>query len=324
MQRLLFLFFLGLFISPLSADEPIHPLGVRDAIILGVVEGVTEFLPVSSTGHLIITSDLLKLESEQPLVNAEGESLWYRSPSPKHPEGIPFTLKHAADTYVVIIQAGAIAAVVLLYWGQLVGMLAGLAGHSTAGLHLLRNIILACIPAVALGLTIESWIDAHLFSIKTVAYALLIGAALMFYAEHWRKKKSGLSTSRLEPAELRPAQALSVGLMQCLALWPGMSRSMSTMVGGYLVGLSPAKSAEFSFLVGLPILVGAATLKSIKHGPAMITVFGWTHVLLGTAVAALAAAISIKFLIGYLSRHGLGVFAVYRIVLAAILFIGFI
>lgn len=324
MHRLLFLLSLCLLSAPLRAEDAARPLGARDAVVLGLVEGVTEFLPVSSTGHLIITSHLLKLESDEPLVDSEGQALWLRPPSAKHPEGEPLTLKRAADTYVVVIQAGAIAAVVLLYWSQLTGMLAGLFGRSTSGLRLLRNIILACIPAVAVGLAAEDWIDEHLFSIQTVAFALISGAGLMFYAERWRRRTSGIGTSKLEPSELNCGQALGVGLMQCLSLWPGMSRSMSTMVGGYLVGLAPAKAAEFSFLVGLPILAGAAGLKALKTGPAMITVFGWPHVLLGAAVAAVAAAISVKFLVGYLGRHGLGVFAIYRVILAAVLLAGFL
>ena len=323
-RRLLFLIILCVSAAHLSADEAVRPLSTRDAVILGLVEGVTEFLPVSSTGHLIITNHMLKLESDEQLTDADGRPLWLSSPSAENPVGEPLTLKRAADTYVVVIQAGAIAAVVLLYWGRLVGMLAGLAGRSTAGLNLLRNIILACLPAAAIGLLLEAWIDEHLFSITAVACALISGAGLMVYAERWRKKQSGLVPSRLDPAELRPRQALAVGLMQCLALWPGMSRSMATMVGGYFVGLSPAKAAEFSFLVGLPILTGAAALKAYKTGPAMITVFGWPHVLLGALVAAVAAAVSVKFLVGYLTRHGLGVFAGYRVIVAAVLFIGFI
>lgn len=308
----------------LPAEEPVRPLGVRDAIVLGLVEGVTEFLPVSSTGHLIIANHALELESDEPLLDADGQPLWVEPPSPENPAGQPLTLKRAADTYVVVIQAGAIAAVVLLYWGQLTGMLAGLLGRSTSGLQLLRNIILACLPAVVLGLAAEDWIDANLFSIKTVAFALISGAGLMFYAERWRKKQNTLVTPRLEPCDLRPSQALGIGLMQCLALWPGMSRSMSTMVGGYFVGLAPAKAAEFSFLVGLPILTGAAALKAMKNGPAMITVFGWPHVLLGALVAAISAAIAVKFLVGYLTRHGLEIFAVYRIIVAGALFLLFI
>ncbi len=325
MRRLLLLIsVLCLQCAWLRADEAARPLSARDAFVLGVVEGVTEFLPVSSTGHLIIASDLLELNADEQLLDSAGRPIWLTPPSDENPAGEPLTLKLAADTYVVVIQAGAICAVVLLYWGQLTGMLAGLLGRSTAGLRLLRNIILACIPAVVIGLAAEDWIDANLFSIRAVAFALITGAALMFYAERWRRKTSGLATSRLEPADLRPGQALGIGLMQCLALWPGMSRSMSTMVGGYFVGLAPAKAAEFSFLVGLPILTGAAGLKAMKHGPAMITVFGWGPVLFGAAVAAVSAGIAVKFLVGYLTRHGLEVFAIYRVIVGAVLFLWFV
>jgi undecaprenyl-diphosphatase len=299
--------------------EPVAELSTRDAVILGLVEGITEFLPISSTGHLIIANHALGLESDAPLLDAEGNTLWHKPPSAKHPEGIPLTVKLAADTYVVVIQAGAIAAVVLIFWGRLTGILSGLMGRNSSGLRLLRNIIVACIPAVVLGFTVGDLIDRHLFSIEAVIVALVSGAVLMFAAERWRKQQPGTATSRLDPSDLTIKQSFGIGLMQCLALWPGTSRSMVTMVGGYFAGLSPARSAEFSFLVGLPILCGAALLKSYKAGPAMISVFGVQSVLLGSLVAALSAALAVKFLVSYLSRNGLGVFAVYRIALATVL-----
>lgn len=174
-------------------------------------------------------------------------------------------------------------------------------------------------PAVALGLSVGDLIDHYLFSIEAVVVALVSGAVLMVAAERWRKQQPGAGSSRLDPADMTVRQSLGIGLMQCLALWPGTSRSMVTMVGGYFVGLSPARSAEFSFLVGLPILTGAALLKGYKAGPAVIQVFGFPSVLLGSLVAALSAALAVKFLVGYLSRHGLGVFAIYRVALAAVL-----
>lgn len=299
--------------------EPVAELSVRDAAILGLVEGITEFLPISSTGHLIIANHALELESDTPLLDAEGNTLWHKPPSAKHPDGIPLTVKLAADTYVVVIQAGAIAAVVLIFWGRLAGILAGLLGRNSSGLRLLRNIIIACIPAVILGFTAGDLIDRYLFSIEAVIVALVSGAVLMFAAERWRKQQPGTATSRLDPSDLTIKQSFGIGLMQCLALWPGTSRSMVTMVGGYFAGLSPARSAEFSFLVGLPILCGAALLKGYKAGPAMISVFGAPSVLLGSLVAALSAALAVKFLVSYLSRNGLGVFAVYRIALATVL-----
>lgn len=298
---------------------PLAELSARDAVVLGLVEGVTEFLPISSTGHLIIANHALGLEDNTPLLDAEGEPLWLKPPSAKHPEGVPLTVKLAADTYAVVIQAGAIAAVVLIFWGRLVGILHGLMGRNSSGLRLLRNIIVACVPAVALGLSVGDLIDHYLFSIEAVVVALVSGAVLMVAAERWRKQQPGAGSSRLDPADMTVRQSLGIGLMQCLALWPGTSRSMVTMVGGYFVGLSPARSAEFSFLVGLPILTGAALLKGYKAGPAVIQVFGFPSVLLGSLVAALSAALAVKFLVGYLSRHGLGVFAIYRVALAAVL-----
>jgi len=302
-----------------ASAEPLAELTARDAIILGLVEGVTEFLPVSSTGHLIIATHALELESDEPLKDSEGQPIWYKKPSAKHPDGVPLTIKLAADTYTVVIQAGAIAAVVLIFWGRLVGILQGLLGRNNAGLRLLRNIVVACVPAVVLGLSVGDLIDKYLFSIEAVVVALISGAVLMLAAERWRKQQPGSGTSRLDPADLTIKQSLGIGLMQCLALWPGMSRSMVTMVGGYFAGLSPARSAEFSFLVGLPILTGAALLKSYKAGPAMVQVFGTQSLILGSLVAACSAALAVKFLVSYLSRHGLGVFAVYRLALAAIL-----
>lgn len=303
--------------------DALKELSSRDAVILGLVEGLTEFLPISSTGHLIIASRALKLEDEKPLVDAQGNTIWYKKPSAKHPDGIPLTEKLATDTYVVVIQAGAIAAVVLIFWGRIMEILRGLVGQNTAGLRLLRNIVVACIPAAALGYTFGELIDKYLFSIEAVIVALVSGAVLMFVAERWRKQQPS-SAHKGDPADLSIKQSFGIGLMQCLALWPGMSRSMVTMVGGYFNGLSPARSAEFSFLVGLPILTGAALLKSYKAGPAMISVLGIPSVLLGSCVAALSAAIAVKFLVNYLTRHGLGIFAIYRLALAAALFAWFV
>lgn len=304
---------------PPAVNPPAAELSVGDAIILGVVEGVTEFLPISSTGHLIITNHILGLDSEQPLIGKDGQPLWYRKPSEKNPAGEPLTLKLAADTYTVVIQAGAILAVVILYWGQLLSLLRGLLGQDSAGLRLLRNLLCAFLPVAIVGLALSKWIDRHLFSIGTVIIGLVAGAILMLFAERWRWRRSGVGKEVREPSDLYATQALTIGLVQCFALWPGTSRSMMTIVGGYFTGLSPARAAEFSFLVGLPVLAGAATVKGIRSGPAMIEVFGWSNVLLGIVVATVSAAVAVKFLVAFLTRQGLAAFAFYRLILAVIL-----
>jgi len=303
-----------------NAPETREPaLNLRSAVVLGVVEGVTEFLPISSTGHLIIANAMLGLESEEQLRDPQGSPLWYKAPSPKQPEGVPLSVKLAADTYTVIIQVGAIAAVVVLYWRQLLEIIKGLCGRSPAGLALLRNLILACIPIVCLGLWAHDWIEEHLFSVQAVIVAQISGAVLMIAAERWRRQRCSSRDSIKTPDDLNSLEALAIGAMQCFALWPGMSRSMVTIVGGYFTGLSPAKAAEFSFLVGLPVLGGAALIKGLKAGPAMVEVFGWDSILVGIAVAALSAAVAVRFLVSFLSRHGLVLFAGYRLLLAAAL-----
>ena len=299
--------------------QPVAELSLRDAVVLGVVEGVTEFLPISSTGHLIIATKLLGLESEKQLVDKAGQPLWYKKPSPKEPAGVPLSLKLAADTYTVIIQVGAIAAVVFLYWQQLLGMLMGLLGRSNPGFRLLRNVILATIPTAVIGLLFHDLVDKYLFSVATVCAGQFFGALIMLWAERWRHANSGIGYSRNDPSDLSPKKAVGIGFAQSLALFPGTSRSMVTIVGGYLSGLTPVKAAEFSFLVGLPTLGGAALLKAIKTGPAMIEVFGWGNLLVGTLVAAVTALIAVKFLVTFLARNGLALFAFYRIVVAVVL-----
>ena len=302
-----------------AAGRPAAELGVGDALVLGLVEGITEFLPVSSTGHLIIANHALHLDSAAPLFDAAGRPLWYQKPSARHPAGEPLTLKLAADTYSVVIQFGAIAAVALLYWPQLLGIGLGLLGRDPAGLRLLRNLLVAFLPAAVLGLLLSGWIDRHLFSLPAVVAAQISGAVLMFAAERWRRKYATSTNAVLSPAALPPWRALGIGLMQCLALWPGTSRSMTTIVGGYFAGFEPRLAAEFSFLLGFVTLAAATVYKSYESGAAMIAVFGWPHVLLGAVVATVSAAIAVKFLVNYLTRHGLAVFAWYRLFIAAVL-----
>lgn len=307
----------GVAVAP--AGRPAAELSVGDALVLGLVEGVTEYLPISSTGHLIIATRALRLDSSTPLLGPDGTRRWLRHPSARDPAGVPLTLKLAADTYTVVIQFGAIAAVALLYWPQLLEMFFGMLGRDPAGRHLLVNLVVAFLPAAVLGLLLNHWIDRELFSVKAVVVSQISGAALMIAAERWRRKYATSAGAVLTTAALPTRRAFGIGCMQCLALWPGMSRSMTTIVGGYFAGFEPRLAAEFSFLLGLVTLTAATVFKGWQSGPAMIAVFGWPHVLLGALVATVAAALSVKFLIHYLTRHGLTAFAWYRVALALVL-----
>ncbi|MBI5688454.1 MAG: undecaprenyl-diphosphate phosphatase [Verrucomicrobia bacterium] len=300
-----------------AASAPAAELRTSHAIILGVIEGVTEFLPVSSTGHLIIASRVLGLDSPEPLFSRDGEPLWFRSPDSRQ-GGELLTVKLAFDTLVVVIQFGASAAVAILYWPQLLSIFLGVLGRDPAGRRLFINLMIAFVPAAGLGFLARDWIDENLLSVETVIVAQVLGALLMFYAEYWYGKHL-LAGTRVERTELSVLGACGVGIMQCAALVPGTSRSMMTIVGGYFGGLDPRRAAEFSFLLGFVTLTAASLYMSYRGGAAMIQVFGWPQVLLGGVVAALVAAVCVRFLVHWLMRHGLAVFAWYRLATAAVL-----
>lgn len=324
-------------------STPAAELSLTDAIVLGVVEGVTEFLPISSTGHLIIANRVLHLDSDRQLTDAAGHPLWLKAPAAERkpsrlatarrwllhligrepridsPEGVPLTLNLAAKTYTIVIQFGAIAAVALLYWPQLRAMFRGALGRDPVGLRLLINLLIAFVPAAVVGLLAHDWIDERLFSIVPVIIAQVVGAGLMLFAESWRRRRFKVHAADDGLDRIAPHTAAGIGALQCLALWPGMSRSMTAIVGGYVAGLDPRRSAEFSFLLGFITLTAATAYKSLQSGAAMIQIFGWSHVLLGCVVAAVTAAICVRWLVGWLTRHGLAAFAYYRLAFAALL-----
>ncbi len=281
-------------------------MNLGQATILGLVEGITEYLPVSSTGHLIITSALLGL-------------------------GQPPETKRAVDAFNIVIQGGAILAVLGLYWSRVGQMIAGLLGSSPAGLRLFRNLIVAFIPAAILGFLLNEWIERHLFYPVPVMAALAIGGVLMIVIGRWQRRFFH-GDEHADPADahchvdiehLTWRRALIIGLLQCVAMWPGTSRSMTTIVGGMFVGLRPRQAAEFSFLLGLPTLGAACVYSALKNftssEPNMIEALGLGPIIVGVLVATVSAAIAIKWLVAFLSRHGLAAFGWYRLGLCTIL-----
>ncbi len=256
------------------------------AAVLGLVEGITEYLPVSSTGHLILVESLLGLGGADS--------------------------KPALDAFSIVIQGGAILAVLGLYWARVLTLLRGLVGRDPAGRRLLVNLALAFAPAVAVGVPLDHWIEARLFHPLPVIAALAGGAVFMIALDRWAPR----GERTIEQLEWR--HALAIGAMQCAALWPGTSRSMVVIAGGILVGLRPRDAAEFSFLLALPTLGGACAYKLLKEHAA-IAQLGVGPVALGIAVAAVSAALAVRWLVAFLNRHGLAPFGWYRLGLSALL-----
>ncbi len=272
-------------------------MNLWEAAVLGLVEGITEYLPVSSTGHLILASALLGLD---------------------HP---PET-KAAVDAFNIVIQGGAVLAVLGLYWPRVLAMLDGLRGRNAAGRRLLGLLVLAFLPAAILGPLLDDAIEARLFNPPAVIAALAFWGAVMVGIGAWQRRRFGEGGSGPEPEALSWRAALFIGVMQCVAMWPGTSRSMITIVAAMLVGLRPRQAAEFSFLLALPTLGGACVFKAAKDAlgpdPSMLSQLGPGAVAVGILVATASAVLAVRWLVSYLNRHGLAVFGWYRLALSAV------
>ena len=261
---------------------------ILQSLILAIVEGLTEFLPVSSTGHMILTEGILGMQST-PYLKA----------------------------FTVMIQFGAILSVLVYYFRRFLPFpMFGLkpdSSTSLGGWSLYGLMILGCIPAAVLGLLLNDYIDTLLGSIWVVLVMLFLGGILMLYID------------RLFPEHgerpLRPKNALIIGLFQCLAMIPGVSRSMATIVGGMQQGLTRRQAAEFSFFLAIPTMAGATLLKGYKlYKELGVEVFrdNWDTLLVGNVVAFIVALLAIKFFIGFVSKYGFRFFGYYRIALALI------
>lgn len=269
-----------------------------EAIVLAVVEGLTEFLPISSTGHMMITQWLMGMES----------SLFVRS-------------------FTVMIQLGAILSVVVLYYKRFFTLNPSLGESETANsragskkgkysklIRFYLNMIIGCIPAAVIGLLLDDYIDKLLSDVIVVAITLLLGGVFMLFIDRIFKNSN--------KQQVKPKNAFIVGCFQCIAMIPGVSRSMATIVGGLQQGLNRKTAAEFSFFLAVPTMLGATLLKGYKlykEGGLQIFQDNATTLIIGNIVAFIVAMLAIRFFINYLTRNGFAIFGWYRIVVGAIL-----
>ncbi len=270
---------------------PPPTLTLLQAVILGFVEGATEYLPVSSTGHLLIVQHLLGMDSNEQQLEA-------------------------AHSLAICIQCGAILAVVVLYFGRIRQILNGVMGHDADGLRLLINLAIAFLPAAVTGLLFSGWIKQHLFGVLPVTGALFVGGVIILL-QTAGGKKTGTDSGK-EMTQMSWRDALFVGVVQCLAFWPGFSRSLATILGCRFAGVRMTAAVEFSFLLGLITLTAATAYEGLKNGAAMISDYGATMPIVALITAFLAAVVSVRFMVNALGKHGLAPFGYYRIILAVV------
>ena len=301
-----------------------------EAVVLGIVDGLTEFLPVSSTGHLILASWWLGLRGE------------------------------AVKVFEVTIQAGALAAVAWLYRDRLISMARGACGQSPEERQVLARLLISFLPAAIAGLLLHTRIQAQLFSVTPVIAALAVGGVFMIVVDRWKRRsraraghlaaggvgggrastrsafrgcfdsnrfrsadaRSGsahAATTRTSLDQMTVADAAIIGLAQCLSLWPGTSRAMTTIVAALLLGFSATAAAEYSFLLALPTLGAATLFDALRHRDLLAQDVGWLSMGLGFLSAAVIAVIAIRGFLRYVTRHGLAPFGWYRLGVAALM-----
>lgn len=273
-------------------------LEILKAVLFGVVEGITEWLPISSTGHMILLNEFVKLNVSS--------QFW--------------------DMFLVVIQFGAILAVILLYWKTIWPL--GIYRHRKRTrivwkkdtLSLWGKTIVACIPAGVVGVLLDDWLDEHLYNWLVVAIMLiLVGVAFLVVEKIMKDRKPQIT----ELKDLGMKQALIIGMFQLIAaVFPGTSRSGATIIGGLMIGVSRTVAAEFTFILAIPVMAGASLLKMLKFG---FHFTGKETAVLGTGmvVAFVVSVIVIRFLMGYIRKHDFKPFGWYRIVLGALVIVYF-
>ncbi|WP_297521588.1 undecaprenyl-diphosphate phosphatase [uncultured Clostridium sp.] len=275
------------------------------AIIIAIVEGLTEFVPVSSTGHMILVGDLIEFRGVE---NIEFSSM-----------------------YEVVIQLGAILAVVVLYrkkiFGSIVEFITYIMGFFTknktqmkkseTGFRFGINVILGSIPAMICGLTFYDDIK-NLFTVKAVGIAFIVGGILLLVIESWyRKKPSKKLVNSVD--EMSYKQSFLVGIFQCLAMWPGMSRSASTIMGGWVAGFSTTVATEFTFFLAIPAMVGSSAMDLLKFDYSIMNSTYWTALVIGFVIAFIVSLVVIDKFIAYLKKKPMKVFAIYRVIAGIVL-----
>lgn len=265
-----------------------HNLELLKALFLGLIEGLTEFLPISSTGHLILFGHLIDFQSD------------------------------SGRAFEVIIQLGAILAVCWLYRQKIVDLLKGFFSGDMHARRFAINVFLAFLPAVVIGIFAVDFIKQVLFSPLVVACALIIGGLIIFAVEAKEFKPK-----TVEATDITFKQAILVGFAQCLAMIPGTSRSGATIIGGMLSGLSRKAATEFSFFLAMPTMLGAATYDLIRNA-SVLSSDNMMNIAAGFAAAFIAALLVVKALVKFVEKHTLRVFAWYRVILGVILLIVFL
>ena len=256
------------------------------AILLGIVEGLTEFIPVSSTGHLILASEVFGYDADQ----------W--------------------KVFNVVIQLGAILAVVVQYWRTFWAVGWGLLRLEGVSIRFVRNVLLGFLPSAVIGLALKHYIDILLGSPMVVGWALVVGGIAILAIE--RVARPGPLSG---VAELPARQCLGVGFMQCLAMIPGVSRSGATIMGALAMGIERRTAAEFSFFLAVPTMLGATTLELLDNRAALASGLGpvgWSEIGIGFAVAFVVALVVIRAFVAFVSRSGFAPFAWYRIAAGAL------
>jgi undecaprenyl-diphosphatase len=269
-----------------SSGGGVDELSIWAAIVLGIVEGLTEYLPVSSTGHLLVTNEILGIGQTE-----EAEE--------------------ALETYAICIQAGAIAAVFLLFQERIRQMIDGILGRSEEGRRVILAVIVAFIPTAIIGLAIVGTVRERLFGVPPIAGAWLVGGiGILILTRSGLMQRGGL-----ELGQITARHAAIIGVAQAIAMWPGTSRSLITIVAAVLVGLSLRAAVEFSFLLGLATLGAATAATAVSGGGQLIELYGWVNPAVGMVVAFLAALASVKWMVDWLQQRSFDVFGYYRIVI---------